>query len=154
MDLFFITDVIEYLNYQFGPGIFVPLTMGICVAVIGQWNLYVKCGQPGYACIIPVWNFIAFLNILGRPWWHMFLFFIPVYNIYLLIKVFIELCHCFNKYNILDYVAVILFNGIYVLYLGLSYDTEYAGPVYKMRKEAKLKKEGSGNTKKDKTQVA
>lgn len=126
----FLTDTVHYLNRQFGPAVFIPLSMVLAVAVIAQWNLYEKCGQPGYACLIPVWNFIAFLRIVGRPWWHMFLFLIPGYNIYLLVRVYIELCHSFRKYNILDYIAVIIFNGLYVFYLGLSVECHYYGPAY------------------------
>ncbi len=45
-------------------------------------------------------------------------------------KVWIEICQSFGKRSIMDYVSVILFNGIYILNLGMSYDTNYEGPVY------------------------
>jgi hypothetical protein len=36
----------------------------------------------------------------------------------------------FGKRSLLDYVLVILLNGLYIFNLGMSYDTEYLGPVY------------------------
>jgi len=35
----------------------------------------------------------------------------------------------------MDYILVILFNGFYILGLGLSYEDEYKGPVYGKTKE-------------------
>ena len=124
---------VEFYNYlmsTFGAAIFVPIGFLIMVGVIAQWSLYEKCGLRGIACIVPVWNVIEFLKIMGRPAHHIIYFLIPVYNIYFTIKVYIELCQCFGKHKISDYVLVIIFNGFYVLYLGLSYDTFYKGPVY------------------------
>ncbi|MEM9023273.1 MAG: hypothetical protein AAGB22_06010, partial [Bacteroidota bacterium] len=40
-------------------------------------------------------------------------------------------CQCFGRYKALDYIAVIVFNGFYILNLGLSYTAKYHGPVYK-----------------------
>ena len=50
------------------------------VASVGQWRLYEKAGQPGYAIFIPIYNIIVFLRIVGRPAWHMLFFFIPLFN--------------------------------------------------------------------------
>ena len=37
---------------------------------------------------------------------------------------------CFGKRTMMDYVLVILLNGLYIFNLGMSYDTAYLGPVY------------------------
>ncbi|MCB0817743.1 MAG: hypothetical protein KDB77_09535, partial [Flavobacteriales bacterium] len=101
------------------------------VAVVAQWRLYEKAGQPGVASVVPIWNFIVFLKIVGRPASHLFLALIPVFGqLYFIPKVWIEVCQSFGKRTMLDYVMVILFNGLYILNLGLSYETEYEGPVY------------------------
>ena len=130
-----LSDTIE----KFGPGIFIPIGLLIAVGVMAQWALYDKCGLPGIACIVPFWNVTTFLKIMGRPWWHIFFFLIPVYNIYFTIRIYIELCHCFGKRQFIDYLLVILFNGFYILNLGLSYKVKYLGPVYgqdKVQKES------------------
>lgn len=117
-----------------GDGLFIALAVFAFIAFVAQWRLYEKADLPGYASLVPVWNVIVFLKIMGRPAHHIFYFLIPVYNIYFLVKVYIELCHCFGKRSILDYVLVILFNGFYILNLGLSYEEKYYGPVYKQPK--------------------
>jgi len=113
-----------------GDGLFIALVVVGFIAIVAQWRLYEKADQPGYACLVPVWNVVVFLRILGRPWNHIFYFLIPFYNIYFLVKVYIELCNAFGKRSIVDYVMVILFNGFYILNLGLSYEERYYGPVY------------------------
>ena len=119
---------------MFGGGLLIALIVFAFVATVAQWCLYEKAGQPGYTCLVPVLNVIVFLRLLGRPANHIWYFLIPGYNVYFLAKIYIELCHAFGKHTMMDYVLVILFNGFYVLHLGLSYEEKYYGPVYGQKK--------------------
>lgn len=126
-----IQDFIMGIYSSFGDGIFVIAILFGFIGVVAQWRLYEKAGQPGIASIVPIWNFIVFLRVVGRPASHIFLFLIPVYGqLYMIPKVYFELCNSFGKRSIVDYILVIIFNGFYILNLGLSYDVEYEGPVY------------------------
>ena len=125
------TDMFSSVYATMGNGIFVLLIVIGFIAIVAQWRLYEKAGQPGIACLVPIWNVIVFLRIVGRPASHIFLFLIPIYGqLYMIPKVYIELCNSFGQRTLLDYIMVILFNGFYVLNLGLSYEIEYLGPVY------------------------
>ncbi|MBK8614963.1 MAG: signal peptidase I [Flavobacteriales bacterium] len=128
-------ELLQNIHHQlynlFGDALYYGLALLAVVAIMAQWKLYEKAGQPGIAAIVPVWNFIVFLKIVGRPASHLWLFFIPVFGqLYMLPKVWIEIAQSFGKTTMMDYVLVILFNGIYILNLGLSYDTRYMGPVH------------------------
>lgn len=126
-----IQDFFMGIYASFGDSIFVLVILFAFIGIVAQWRLYEKAGQPGIASIVPIWNFIVFLRIVGRPASHIFLFLIPVYGqLYMIPKVYIELCNSFGKRSIVDYVLVIVFNAFYVLNLGLSYEVEYEGPVY------------------------
>lgn len=121
----------QALYGHFGDSMFYILGFMAVLSVVALWRLYEKAGQPGVAAIIPFWNVVVFLKIIGRPAWHMLLFLIPVYGqLYLIPKVWIELCQSFGKHSLLDYVLVILLNGLYIFNLGMSYDTAYEGPAY------------------------
>lgn len=126
----FFTGIYTSAHNLMGDGLFIAILVFAFIAVVAQWRLYEKANQPGYACLVPVWNVIIFLRIIGRPWQHIFYLLIPVFNIFFLAKLYIELCNSFGKTSILDYVLVILFNGFYILNLGLSYEERYYGPVY------------------------
>jgi signal peptidase I len=120
-----------YFYQHFGDSMYYILGFFLVLSVVAQWRLYEKAGQPGVAAVVPIWNFIVFLRIVGRPANHLWLFLIPVFGqLYMIPKVWIELCQSFGKRSLLDYVLVILLNGLYIFNLGMSYDTEYLGPVY------------------------
>jgi hypothetical protein len=152
-------EEVAYIYSRFGAAIFVPIVIFMILAFGAQYLLYEKCGLKGLACIVPVWNVIEFLKIMGRPAWHsLFVIIPPLFFIGLplfggdslletvvtflffvawlgfMIKVYIELCNCFGKFKMSDYILVIIFNGLYVLSLGLSYEDKYRGPVYNKEK--------------------
>ncbi|HMN04267.1 MAG TPA: DUF5684 domain-containing protein [Flavobacteriales bacterium] len=127
----FLNHLYGMLYNQFGDSMFYILGFMVVLSVVALWRLYDRAGQPGVTAIIPVVNMVVFLKIIGRPAWHIALFFIPVYGqLYLIPKVWIELCQSFGKRTMLDYVLVILLNGLYIFNLGMSYDTAYEGPAY------------------------
>ena len=65
--------------------------------IIAQWKLYEKANQPGWACIIPIYNTIVLLDIVKKDWWWIFLFMIPIVNIVIAIIVYVELAKVFGK---------------------------------------------------------
>jgi hypothetical protein len=101
------------------------------VAFVANWRLFAKCGQPGLLAVIPIYNMVISLRIVGRPASHFLFFLIPIYGqIVFPIILTIELVRSFGKYHWLDYILAIVFNLFYVLNLGLAYNEEYYGPVY------------------------
>jgi hypothetical protein len=52
----------------------------LIITIVGMWKVFKKAGEPGWAAIIPIYNSLVLLRIIGRPWWWIFLFllgFIP-----------------------------------------------------------------------------
>ncbi len=56
-----------------------------CVVIIfyvaAMWKVFTKAGQPGWASIVPIYNFVVMLQIAGKPIWWILLYLIPVVNI-------------------------------------------------------------------------
>jgi hypothetical protein len=100
------------------------------IALAGNWRLFVKCNQPGWAVIVPGYNVVVAMRIIGRPASHALFFLIPVYNLYFFFRTILELANTFGKESTLDYVLASVFNVFYILNLGLSEEEEYQGPVY------------------------
>jgi hypothetical protein len=42
------------------------------VTLIGMWKVFTKAGQPGWAVLVPIYNFIVLLRIAGLPWYWVF----------------------------------------------------------------------------------
>ena len=69
----------------------------IVFLIAAQWKIYVKAGKPGWACIIPIYSAIVMLEIIKKPIWWLFMFFIPLVNIYFAIVSVNELSKAFGK---------------------------------------------------------
>ncbi len=63
----------------------------------GMWKVFEKAGKPGWAAIIPIYNFIVLLELVGKPMWWIILLLIPIVNIVILILISMELAVCFGK---------------------------------------------------------
>jgi hypothetical protein len=69
----------------------------IVFMLITLWKVYVKAGKPGWASLIPFYNIIVMLEIVGKPWWYLLLMFIPVVNIVISIMVTLDTAKVFGK---------------------------------------------------------
>jgi len=78
----------------------VPLIIGLAAIVfiiVSVWKVYVKAGEPGWACLVPIYNVIVYLKISGKPLWWIILFFIPLVNLIIALLVSIGLAKNFGK---------------------------------------------------------
>ena len=53
------------------------------ITIASLWTIYETFGQKGWAAIIPFYNLIVLLRIIKWEPYKFWLFFIPIYNIYL-----------------------------------------------------------------------
>src|SRR5476649_299592 len=69
----------------------------ILVCIVAMWKIYTKAGKPGWASIIPIYNIIVLLEIVGKPVWWFLLFFIPCVNFVFIIWTYNLLSKSFGK---------------------------------------------------------
>lgn len=70
----------------------------VIFSIIVMWMIFEKAGQAGWKAIIPIYNVIVLLQIVGKPWWWLLLIcFIPIVNIILSIWVINLLAKSFGK---------------------------------------------------------
>ncbi|MBE9609108.1 DUF5684 domain-containing protein [Chitinilyticum piscinae] len=77
-----------------GVIIYLAIIVGI---VAGFWKTYTKAGKPGWASIVPIYNFIVLLEIVKKPLWWIVLLLIPLVNFVALIMIYLELAKKFGK---------------------------------------------------------
>ena len=82
-----------------GPGAVVAIIyLAIILLVfVSMWKVFSKAGQPGWACIIPIFNFYIMLKVAGKPGWWLLLMFVPIVNIVISIIVYLGIAEGFNK---------------------------------------------------------
>lgn len=69
----------------------------LLLVIASMWVIFTKAKKPGWAAIIPIYNFIVLLEIVGKPWWWFLLMFIPVVNLVIAIIVLHNLSLCFGQ---------------------------------------------------------
>lgn len=65
----------------FGIGFFMFIFAISIFFVVCQWKIYEKAGEPGWACLVPVYGAIVFLKIIGKPLWWLALILVPLVNL-------------------------------------------------------------------------
>jgi hypothetical protein len=59
---------------QVSPVVWVCYFVVIILLIAGMWKTFSKAGQPGWAAIIPIYNYIVLCQVAGRPiWWFLLL---------------------------------------------------------------------------------
>ncbi|MBK9590751.1 MAG: hypothetical protein IPO32_04315 [Crocinitomicaceae bacterium] len=59
------------------PGILIALAVIIFIGLIAQAALYAKANEPWVAALVPVWNVIIFVDVVGRPKWQSWIIMVP-----------------------------------------------------------------------------
>ncbi len=116
-----------------GAGVLVFLLIGLVFAVIeiaALWSVFTKAGEKGWKSIIPIWNYIVLMRIIGRPVWWVILLFIPFVNIIVFIIVYLDLAKAFGK-GVGFAVGLILLGFIFLPILGFG-SARYVGPVHQL----------------------
>ena len=113
------------MNQSAGPLATIIYLIVVAVVIVSYWKIFVKAGKPGWAAIIPIYNIIVMLEIVGKPFWWFFLMLIPGVNVVVGIIVLHQLIIKFGKPGWHTVLAV-LFSIVYFPYLAFS-DAEFTG---------------------------
>jgi hypothetical protein len=67
------------------------------ILLIGVWKVFVKGGQPGWACLIPIFNVYCLIKIAGKKWWWLLLCLVPFVNFVVAIMLLVAVSRNFGK---------------------------------------------------------
>lgn len=116
-------------NYEDGIGV-VGWLLYIAVIVFYiycMWRIFVKADKPGWAAIVPFYNVLVELEIVGRPWWWLLLFLVPGVNIVIGIIILLDLAKVFGKGSGFG-IGLIFLPFVFIPILALG-DAVYEGPI-------------------------
>ncbi len=115
--------------WPFLVALIVPIIIfGIMVTVIeivGAWYMFEKAGEPGWAAIIPIYNYLIAIKIAGKQWWYILLMLIPVVNMVVYILILDGLSKSFGKGTGFT-VGLFFFRFIFIPILGFG-NAVYSG---------------------------
>lgn len=124
----------EYESMDQGSGFLAALGAGVMIVylliflliIISLWKMFVKAGKPGWAAIIPIYNLIVWLEIVGKPVWWIILLLIPFVNFFVAIYLYHLTSKAFGKDIVMTLLLIFLpFIGFPILGFG---DAKYVGP--------------------------
>ncbi|HZS01082.1 MAG TPA: DUF5684 domain-containing protein [Chloroflexota bacterium] len=103
--------------------------VGILFAIIfiaAQWVIFTKAGRPGWAALIPIYNTLQTIWLVGRPWWWLLLLLVPILNIIIGIILLNDLSTSFG-HGIGFTLGLIFLAPIFFLILAFG-SSQYKGP--------------------------
>ncbi|MCC4214572.1 signal peptidase I [Leeuwenhoekiella parthenopeia] len=92
---------------------------------LGTWKLYKKAGRQAWEALIPVYNAVILMKIIGRPWWWTILLFIPIVNLIMFPVIWVETARSFGKNTTTDTLLAIVTLGFYLFYINYAADVSY-----------------------------
>lgn len=111
-------------------GLILVYLVVLLVLVVSMWKIFSKAGKPGWASLIPIYNLVVLLEIVGRPVWWLVLMLLPLVNVVIGIIVLVDLAKSFGKG--VGYALGLLFFGI-IFYPMLAFGSaQYRGPAAKL----------------------
>ncbi len=107
-------------------GILVFCLILFLISIASQWKVFEKAGQPGWACIIPIYNVYIMTKIAGKPGWWVLMLIIPFVNIIFAIWLINMISKSFGKTEGFT-VGLVLLGFIFWAILGFG-SAKYQGP--------------------------
>ncbi len=96
----------------------------IVFIIASMWKTFEKAKQPGWACIVPIYNYYIMGKIGDiKNWW---LIFIPIVNIYIVFVIMIAIAKSFGKSSGFG-VGLVFLGFIFFPILGFG-EATYIGP--------------------------
>ena len=113
-------------DFFYSP-VFIICWLAIAIFLFAaQWKVFEKAGQPGWACIIPIYNIYIMTKIAGKPGIWTLLCLIPVVNIIFVIWLYNMISKSFGHDEGFT-VGLVLLGIIFWPILGFG-KSKYLGP--------------------------
>ena len=95
------------------------------VTIAGIWQIFVKADEPGWKSLVPLYNVILWLRMIGRPWWYVLALVTPITAVILWIILAFGTARSFKR-GIFFALGVTFLPFIFIPALGFG-QAEYIG---------------------------
>jgi len=116
-----LADSSSAVGLYFGLGIFVYILYALAFA-----GVFKKADQPIWAAFVPIVNLYFLIKTVGRPGWWIILYLIPFVGFIIALIVLWDLSKSFG-HGAGMFILLIIFSFLTLLYLGFG-QSQYQGP--------------------------
>lgn len=99
----------------------------LILAIVSLWKMFSKANEAGWKSIVPIYNYITLLKIVGRPWWWIIGLIIPIVQLVVLVIISLDLAKSFGKSEVFGIFGLFLFGIVGYPMLAFG-DAKYVGP--------------------------
>ncbi len=118
-------DMADSLFHMSAGSTFFSLLLG-ALLIVSLWFIFQKAGEPGWAAIVPFYNYYVLFKITWGNGWMFLLLLIPIANIVIAIITVVKLAKAFGKGG--GWACGLIFLGIVFLpIMAFSKDIVYIG---------------------------
>lgn len=132
LESLFSASSIDYTEQATLLGVYSAFGIGTIIyyllTAVSLWKVLDKAGLPGWTAFIPIVNAYFVLKAVGRPWWWLLLYLIPVVGVVIAIVVAFNLGDAFDRGPWFSLFLLWVFPFIGYLILGFG-DAKYRAPV-------------------------
>jgi hypothetical protein len=97
----------------------------VVLMIASQWKVFEKAGQPGWACLVPIYNIYIMTLIAKKPAWWIAMLLIPIANFVFLIMLINGISKAFGKTE--GFTAGLIFLGVVFWPILAFGDAQYQG---------------------------
>lgn len=92
---------------------------------LGTWKLYAIAGRKSWEAFVPIYNAFVLMKIINRPWWWIFLMFIPIIQLILFPVIWVETLRSFGRNKSQDTILGVVTLGFYIYYVNYTQQVEH-----------------------------
>jgi signal peptidase I len=104
----------------------------ILFPMLNYW-IFSEAGVGGYKALIPFYNYYIWLQIIGKPWWWLFLMLVPFINFFMIMLMLVQTALSYGKHRLGEQALSVLVPFVYIPYLGISETEKYIKPADRVR---------------------
>lgn len=113
---------------EFGAIFWITLIILIFAGLkVGHWKLFEKAGHPGWTSLVPIYNWVIWLKIIGKPVWWIALLLIPAVGVLVWVSMTIDLVRSFGRYKLSEHAASLFLFPYYLPRIGFDKNVQYLG---------------------------
>lgn len=102
------------------------LTFNVLIR-IGLYFVFKKGGKKGWEAFVPIYSSIVWMDLTGRPKWHIIWLLLPISNVVVRFGMVMNLNKSFGRFSFKDDVLAVFFPYLYYIYIGRKVEVTYLG---------------------------